>query len=144
MVAALEVSVKLPPWQNVLLLPAVIVGVAGNGFTKTVVANDAAEVQLLLFVLVTEKLSLELTTMLCVVAPLLHTFPDAALEVNITLPPLQKVIGPFAEIVGVGKTQAAFLTNCTLVAFTCNSYPAGKVTMEKLPLTVPEVRLIIV
>ena len=72
MVAVLEVSVTLPPWQNVVLLPAVIVGVAGNEFTKTVVANDAADLQLFALVTVKVNMSLSVTVMLCVVAPLLH------------------------------------------------------------------------
>ena len=39
--------------------------------------------------------------MACVVAPLLHTFPVAALEFKITFPPAQKAVAPLAEIVGV-------------------------------------------
>ena len=35
------------------------------------------------------------------VAPLLQVFPVAALDVKVTLPPEQKVVGPLAEIVGV-------------------------------------------
>lgn len=38
----LEVSTTLPPAQNVVGPPAVIVGVAGKGFTVTTVADDAA------------------------------------------------------------------------------------------------------
>ena len=70
--AGLDVSVTLPPWQNVMLPPAVIVGVAGNGFTKTVVANDAADLQPFALVTVKVYVSLSVTVMLCVVAPLLH------------------------------------------------------------------------
>ena len=44
-VALLEVSVTLPPAQNVVGPPGVIVGVAGAGFTVTVVADDAALLQ---------------------------------------------------------------------------------------------------
>ena len=40
--ALLDVSVTLPPSQNVVGPPGVIVGVAGIGFTVTVVAADAA------------------------------------------------------------------------------------------------------
>ena len=40
--------------------------------------------------------------MLCVVAPVLHKFPVAAEEVRITLPPEQNVIGPLADMVGMG------------------------------------------
>jgi hypothetical protein len=39
--------------------------------------------------------------MLCVVAPVDHKLPDAELDVNVTLPPAQKVVGPPAVIVGV-------------------------------------------
>ena len=42
-VALLDVSVTLPPWQNVVAAPPVlIVGVVGVGFTVTVIAADAA------------------------------------------------------------------------------------------------------
>ena len=43
--AELEVSVTLSPAQNVVGPEAVIVGVAGVGFTVTVVAADGALVQ---------------------------------------------------------------------------------------------------
>jgi len=43
--ALLEDSVTLPPWQNVVALPAVIVGVAGVGFTVTVMPAEAGLVQ---------------------------------------------------------------------------------------------------
>jgi hypothetical protein len=39
--AKLEVSVTLPPVQKVVAPEAVIVGVAGIGFTVTVVGSDA-------------------------------------------------------------------------------------------------------
>ena len=52
-VAALDVSVTLPPWQNVVAPEGVIVGVDGNGFTVTVVGADAAEVQPIAFLTVT-------------------------------------------------------------------------------------------
>jgi len=39
--------------------------------------------------------------MLCVVAPVDHELPDTELDVNVTLPPAQNVVGPTAEIVGV-------------------------------------------
>ena len=44
-VALLEVSVTLPPAQNVVGPPALTVGVAGIGLTVTVVAVEAALVQ---------------------------------------------------------------------------------------------------
>jgi len=42
-VALLEVNVTLPPAQNVVAPPAVIVGVAGFGLTVTVVAVEVDE-----------------------------------------------------------------------------------------------------
>jgi hypothetical protein len=51
--------------------------------------------------------------MACVLAPLLHTLPVTELEVKTTFPPLQKVVAPLAEIVGV--TGNAFTV--TVVAF---------------------------
>lgn len=44
-VAAEEVKVTLPPAQKLVGPPGVIVGVAGVGFTVTVVPADAAELQ---------------------------------------------------------------------------------------------------
>jgi hypothetical protein len=38
---------------------------------------------------------------LCVVSPVDHTLPVAELEVKVTLPPWQKVVGPPAVMVGV-------------------------------------------
>ena len=55
--------------------------------------------------------------MACAVAPLLHTLPVAELEVKITFPPSQKVVGPFAEIVGVtgnGFTVTSMLLDVVL------------------------------
>ena len=43
--ALLDVSVTLPPVQNVVGPPALMVGVAGIGFTVTVVGAEAALVQ---------------------------------------------------------------------------------------------------
>jgi hypothetical protein len=45
--ALLDVSPTLPPVQNVVGPPGVIVGVAGIGLTVTTVAADGALVQLL-------------------------------------------------------------------------------------------------
>ena len=42
-VAEEEVKVTEPPAQNVVGPPAVMVGVAGTGFTVTVVATEVAE-----------------------------------------------------------------------------------------------------
>lgn len=40
----------------------------------------------------------------CVVAPFDQVFPELAEDVNVTLPPEQKVVGPPALIVGVDGT----------------------------------------
>jgi hypothetical protein len=58
------------------------------------------------------------TTILWVVAPLLQMLPEAALEVSVTLPPWQNVVGPFAVIVGIGKVQVTNFTTFTLLLFT--------------------------
>ena len=42
---------------------------------------------------------------------MLHVFPEALLEVNVTLPPAQKVNGPPADTVGTG----GFDTSVTVV-----------------------------
>ena len=50
----------------------------------------------------------------CVVAPVDHTLPLAALDVSVTLPPAQNVVGPEAVIVGVAGVGS---TVTFLVAF---------------------------
>lgn len=45
----------------------------------------------------------------CVVEPLDQVFPPVALDVSTTLPPMQKVVGPLAVMVGV-KTDGKTLT----------------------------------
>ncbi len=44
-VALLEIKITLSPEQKVVGPPAVIVGVAGSGFTVTAMLLDAAEIQ---------------------------------------------------------------------------------------------------
>ena len=99
-VAEDEVNVTLPPEQNVSGPPALMVGVAGVGFTVTVVPAEAGDVQPPV-VCVTVYVPEVETVMDCVVAPVDHRFPEAADEVNVTLPPEQKVVGPPGVIVGV-------------------------------------------
>ena len=49
--------------------------------------------------------------MLCVVAPVLHKYVPVLDEaVKITLPPIQKVKGPFAEIVGITEGLTVTMT----------------------------------
>jgi len=55
----------------------------------------------------------------CVVAPVLQVFPDALLDVNVTLPPAQKVKGPPADTVGTG----GFETSVTVVDAIADVHP---------------------
>lgn len=98
--ALLDVSVTLLPEQNDNGPPAEMVGVAGNGLTVTVL-DPLAEVHPFPLVTFTVYVPDELTTIDCVVAPVLQVLPVALDEVNVTLPPVQNVVGPLAETVGV-------------------------------------------
>ena len=95
-----DVKTTLPPAQNVVEPPALIVGVAGTGFTVIVVPADVAEVQPAV-VTATVYVPLAETVIDCVVAPVDQTFPLAEDEVNTTDPPAQNVVEPPALIVGV-------------------------------------------
>ena len=95
-----EVSVTLPPAQKLNGPPAEIVGVAGKAVTVTVVPAEVAEVQPPLVTATVYVPDVE-TVIDCVVAPVDHKFPLADEEVSVTLPPVQKLNGPPAEIVGV-------------------------------------------
>ena len=99
-VAEDEVNTTLPPAQNVVEPLGVIVGVAGSGFTVTVVPADGNDVQVPLFTVTVYVPEVE-TVMDCVVAPLDQRFPVAEDEVNTTLPPAQNVVEPLGVIVGV-------------------------------------------
>ena len=71
--------------------------------------------------IITSKLPDELTNIVCVVAPLLHTLPVIALEVNITLAPAQKEGDEDDEItgiVGVATTVNVILAGKELQPFT--------------------------
>ena len=99
-VADEEVKTTLPPVQNVVAPPAVIVGVVGNGFTVTVVAAEVAEVQVPLNTLTVYVPEAE-TVMDCVFAPFDQVFPVADDEVSTTLPPEQNAVALPALMVGV-------------------------------------------
>jgi hypothetical protein len=43
LLAELDVKITLPPWQKVVLLPGVIVGIVGFKLTVTAVVADVAE-----------------------------------------------------------------------------------------------------
>jgi len=54
-------------------------------------------------VTVTVYVPVVLTLIACVVADVLHKYELAALEVNVTLPPVQKVVDPLGVTVTVGS-----------------------------------------
>ena len=64
---------------------------------------------------VTEYVPADETVIVCVVAPVLHVLPLAALELNVTLPEAQKVVGPLAVIVGVVGLELT-VTVCEAIA----------------------------
>ena len=99
-VAELEDKVTVPPEQNETGPLAVTTGVDGFGFTVTVVAAEPA-VHPLALETTTEYVPDVFTVIACVVAPVLHKYDVATLDVSVTEPPVQKVVGPFAVIVGV-------------------------------------------
>jgi hypothetical protein len=66
------------------------------------------------------------TVIACVVAPFDHVFPVAELEVKVTEPPEQKVVGPPAEIAGV---VGVGLTVTTVEAEVDEHVPSEKVTV---------------
>jgi hypothetical protein len=66
------------------------------------------------------------TVIACVVAPFDQVFPVAELEVKVTDPPEQKVVGPPAEIVGV---VGVGLTVTTVEAEVDEHVPSEKVTV---------------
>lgn len=94
-----DVNTTFPPLQNVVEPLAVIVGFAGLGITVIVVPAEGADIQappLLETVYVPEVD----TTIDCVVAPVDQTFPVATEDVNVVLPPSQKLVEPLTLIVG--------------------------------------------
>lgn len=103
LLAAEDVSTTLPPVQKVVGPLAEIVGVTGIGFRVIVVAAELAE-EHPPTVWVTVYGPAAETVIDCVTAPVDQVFPVAAEEVSTTLPPVQKVVGPPAVIVGVAGT----------------------------------------
>jgi hypothetical protein len=97
-VVTFEVKFAVWPVHNAVC-EAVITGIAGNGFCVTTTDAEVAEQPT--FPTVTEYVPAFSTVIDWVVAPLLQTFPEVALEVKITLSPTQKVVGSLGEIVGV-------------------------------------------
>jgi hypothetical protein len=130
-VAEDEVKVTLPPAQNVVGPPAVMVGVGGVGFTVTVVPADVAALQPAM-VTVTVYVPAVETVMACVVAPVDQRLPVADEDVKVTLPPAQNVVGPPAVIVGVGGTGFTVPETATLMVVT--PVEASVIFPEGLPV----------
>ena len=123
-VAEEEVKVTEPPSQNVVGPPAVITGTTGFGFTVTFVVEAEGVEQPNPFATSTEYAPEVVTVIDCVVSPVDHKYELAVLEVNVTEPPSQKVIGPLAVIVGaVGFGFTVML----VVALTGLSHPLASV-----------------
>jgi len=102
-VAEEEVRTTLSPSQNVVTPLAVIVGVAGIGFTVTFVAAETPEAHPKA-ITSTEYEPEVVTVMLCVVAPVDQILSVADDEVKVIEPPSQKVVDPLAVIVGTAGT----------------------------------------
>ena len=95
-----DVNTTEPPAQNVVVLPAVIVGVAGVGLTVTAIVLDEGDEHVPLL-LITEYDPDVVTVIDCVVAPFDQTLFVATDEVKTTELPEQNVVAPPAVIVGV-------------------------------------------
>ena len=95
-----EVNTTLSPEQNSVSPLALMNGVEGSAFTDTTVAAESGEVHKPLLTETVNVPDAE-TVMDCVVAPFDQVFPVAADEVSTTEPPMQNVVEPLAEIVGV-------------------------------------------
>jgi hypothetical protein len=112
----LDVRVTLPPAQKVVGPLAVIVGVAGCVLAVTTTGAEVA-VQPNPLLTCTVYDPEVVAVIACVVAPPgVQVFPVAALEVNVTLPPTQKLVGPLAVIVGVLGTGFTVTVTGTAVA----------------------------
>lgn len=96
---ASAVSVTLPPEQKVVG-PAGVIEAAGGVLTLTTVGADVA-VQPASVTLTVSVSVAEITTD-CVVAPFDHSQEVPLIAVSVTLPPVQKVVGPEATTVGSG------------------------------------------
>ena len=104
---AFEIKVALPPWQKLIGPFGEITGVAGVGLTTTVTVLEDAETQPFC-VAVTAKVPEVVTTMEAVVSPPgIHVLPEGALEIKVTEPPSQKVVGPAFEMLGVAGVGLA-------------------------------------
>jgi hypothetical protein len=136
-----DVNSTLPPAQNVVGPPGVIVGVGGRGFTVTVVPADGADVQPAT-VTVTVYVPPVETVIDWVVSPVDHKLPVAADDVNTTLPPAQNVVGPPGVIVGVGGNGFTVPVTATLMVVT--PVDANVILPEGVPVADAAMRTYIV
>lgn len=107
-----------------------MVGVGGIGFTVTVVPEDGADVQPAT-VTVTVYVPAVETVIDWVVSPVDQRLPVADDEVNVTLPPAQKVVGPPGVIVGVGG--AGFTVPLTATSTVITPVEATVIFPEGVP-----------
>jgi hypothetical protein len=80
-----------------LTFPLVVI--VGLGVNVVLIGAETAEVQPPATVC-TVKLPVLETVILWVVSPVFQRLPEAELEVRVTEPPVQKLVGPLAEMVG--------------------------------------------
>ena len=105
-----------------------MVGVTGFEFTVTIVAAEVDEHPPVLTV--TVYVPEVVTSIEEFVDPLLQVFPVGELEVKVTEPPAQKVVGPLVVIVGVG----GFGLTVTVVVADVVVQPAEPTVTEYVPL----------
>jgi len=79
-----------------------MIGGSGNWLTVTVIMEETRLSQPFVSVYHTENMPLVSTVIELLVAPLFHTLPLMALEVNVTLCPEHKEVCPPVVIVGAG------------------------------------------
>jgi len=99
-----EVKTTEPPPHIVGDPDVVIVGTLVGETTVTVTGLDGTEVQPVK-IRRTEYVPLPITVMALAVEPLLQMFPKEKEDVNTTVPPSQKVVGPPAEILGINTSN---------------------------------------
>lgn len=81
--------------------------------------------------------------MLLVVSPFDQRYVLSALEVNTTLPPSQKVVGPFAVIDGFEVFPLVILTYLYMASFVLQSLEATTVRFPAVELVVTVMELVL-
>ena len=124
-----DVKITESPLQKVVDPNVEILGVLGIALTVTTVAKEESD-EHPLTEFKTEKLPEALTVMLLDVDPLLQLFPKREDDVNITESPLQKVVDPNVEILGV---EGLVFTVTTVAKEESDKHPLTEFKTEKLP-----------